>query len=233
LYERTTFYFPLPSAVPEFERRPGPVVHPLAGESPFRQGPPRIWAPVKEDFSGPGGADAWLSLLLDRARRVSERRQQAGGPYSVGRDGSSITQIPQNGIPYYEVNGIATPAAGAAETVVVSFAIPPGTRGVITGLLNLYTGPGFIDTSGNLIWRIRIGAANVNGAPARNFGQITWTNGNLTSGPVGIQGISDGVYSGAIVEFTITHVAGSPLPPGPGTRIVCGLKGYYWPVSSV
>jgi hypothetical protein len=226
VFEKVDFFIPFPGAVPELQRRPGPARDTLVGQTPFQQGP-RDWGRAPLDLQiGPGGADQYLAMLIDRARQAYDADQKRPG----GPDGRSLTDVPQNGIPYYEVAGIATPANNGVETLVLSFRVPFGMRGLITGVLNLYTGPGFADTSGDLTWRIRIGAAALAGAPARNFHNITYTNGSLVSGPVGIQGIQIG--SDQTVEMSVTHAVASILP-APNTRIICGLKGYYWPVSSV
>lgn len=133
-------------------------------------------------------------------------------------------EAPPNSQPFNKIGSIATPAAGAAETVVLSWTVPPGYDGAIFGVMNIYTNPSFIEGSGNLIWRIRLA-----GRPAFDYGNIITTLGSVQEMAVVYGGLL--VKSQQQVTYSIVHAAGSPLPPGPGTRIVCGTKGYFWPIT--
>lgn len=138
-------------------------------------------------------------------------------------------EMPPGGLPFDPFGSIDTPAANGVETLVLQFRIPYNYDGIITGICNLFTGPGFVETSGNLIWRIRVGQPNLQGRPVRNYSDIRQSMGDLgqprdVAG--GIQVISD-----QYVEYSVTHSLGSPIVPA-GTRIICNIQGYYWPRGS-
>lgn len=135
-------------------------------------------------------------------------------------------EMPPGGEPFDEFASIVTPNANGVEILVLSFDIPFAYDGIILGVFNGFTGPGFVEGSGNLIWRIRVGQANLQGKPVRNYNNIRNTLGSLAQARSVQGGIL--VQSGQIVQYTVTHAIGSPIVPA-GTRIICNIAGFYWP----
>lgn len=116
------------------------------------------------------------------------------------------------------VGVIATPAVGPVDTVVVSFAMPPGYTGVVRWLSNIFLGAGFTDGSGNLIWRVLR-----DGQAVEDYENITAQLGTLpiptdTFIPIG---------ENQTVSITITTI----VLPGGGTSIGGRLKGWRWPTT--
>lgn len=138
-------------------------------------------------------------------------------------------EMPPGGLPFDEFDSINTPAANGVENVVLSYQIPFGYDGVILAVANIFTGPGFVPGSGDLVWRIRVGGANLTGRPQLNYSNIQVGLGG-TATPRDVQG-GILVTSGQFVVYTVTHTVGSPIVPG-GTRIVCNIQGFYWPRGS-
>lgn len=54
--------------------------------------------------------------------------------------------------------------------------VPVGYAGVITGLVNMYTGTGFVEGSGDIVWRVR-----VNQRWVKDYGNLATTLGNLAA----------------------------------------------------
>lgn len=137
-------------------------------------------------------------------------------------------EMPEDGVPFDETRFIDTPAVAAPETVIFTTQVPDGYRGVIKLYHNHFEGGGFVEGSGNLIWRIRQGPPGVAGRAVRNLGDIRTTRGSIQWQRV--------LPGGVIVEprefmtYTITHSAGSPIVPG-GTRIFATLSGWFWPMT--
>ena len=148
-----------------------------------------------------------------------ETREQGYWPYPW-------VEMPPGGLPFDEFASIVTPAANSTETLVLSYPIPFGYDGIILAVTNLFTGPGFVEGSGNLIWRIRIGAAALQGTPVRNYSNIRNTLGSLQQPRTVFGGIL--VESDQTLQYTVTHAIGSPIVPA-GTRIICNVAGFYWP----
>lgn len=115
------------------------------------------------------------------------------------------------------VRSIATPAVGV-ETTVLGFSVPVGFDGVIRRISNNFTGGGFIQGSGDLIWRIR-----VNNRVVQNFGAILTEFGSISQ-PREIDGIV--VRAGQAVTYSVTC---SNAALSGGSYVVCCFSGYYWP----
>lgn len=138
-------------------------------------------------------------------------------------------EMPPGGLPFDPFGTIVTPAANSVETLVLQFRIPYQYDGIILGVTNLFTGPGFVEGSGDLVWRIRVGQPNLLGRPQRNYENILQTMGDLGD-PRTVQG-GIVVTSNQFVEYSVTHTIGSPIVPA-GTRIICNVQGFYWPRGS-
>lgn len=114
-------------------------------------------------------------------------------------------------------SSIVLPAAAAAETVVLTMDVPQGYDGVIKYISNNLTGGGFVQGSGDIVWRIR-----EDGRPIRNFGNITSEKGSIAR-PRQVEGIR--IYSAQRITYTVEHVANAALTG----RTVCSLNGYFYP----
>lgn len=125
--------------------------------------------------------------------------------------------MPDGGYPVMNPGTIPTPAISATVwTDVISIIVPNGYDGVFDGVLNKYNGLGFIDGSGDLIWRIL-----VNGQAVRNYDNILIQLGNDSiTGKTRIR-----VKSADVVQFQVTNAN----LIGAGTQIFCFLGGWYYP----
>ena len=130
-----------------------------------------------------------------------------------------LVQPPQ-GRQFSEVNTIALPAPDGLEYLVTQFKVPTGYDGVITSVVNLYTAAGFVEGSGDLTWRVRIGRRW-----ARNFGNVTTTMGSLTS-PCPLFRGGWRVSTNQTIQYFVNH---SPLSGLAGGRIVCAFFGWFYP----
>jgi hypothetical protein len=130
-------------------------------------------------------------------------------------------KMPPEGRQYQEINSIVTPAADSTDYTVTEFKVPTGYDGVITSIANFYTGVGFVEGSGDIVWRVQIG-----NAWCRNFGNIETTLGSLTSPcPLFRGGVR--VYSNQTIRYSTSIPIGSLIAGG---RIVCAVFGWYYPV---
>lgn len=81
--------------------------------------------------------------------------------------------MPAEGREWYERVSIITPAINPAPgQVVLDFQCPTGYRGLLYGITNLYLGAGFVQGSGDLIWRLQIGNAWI-----RDMGEMLYMLG--------------------------------------------------------
>lgn len=172
--------------------------------------------------SGPTDGLGAAAASVGRGCVVAQQWDRGYWPYPW-------SEMPPGGLPFDEFDSIATPAANSVETAVLQFQIPFGYDGIILAVTNFFTGPGFVEGSGDLTWRIRIGSPQLQGRPQLNYSNIQVTLGSLGQ-PRDVQGGIQ-VTSGQYAEYTVTHALGSPIVPG-GTRIVCNIQGFYWPRGS-
>jgi len=130
--------------------------------------------------------------------------------------------MPEDARQFQIIDSIALPAPGAAESTVTEFTVPTGYEGVITSVVNYWTGAGFTDGSGDLIWRIKIGPIY-----ARDFGEILTALGSLTSPCTLFRG-GLRLRTFQRVQYRFQHSALSGLAGG---RIVCGFLGWFYPMN--
>lgn len=105
------------------------------------------------------------------------------------------------------------------ETEVLVLLVPTGLDGVIKWYSNNFEGGGFVNGSGDIVWRIRI-----NGRAVRNFDNILFESGTVEKPRRLAAGIR--IYSGQRVTYTVQHVANPLLGVEP---IVCSFVGYFYP----
>ncbi len=136
-------------------------------------------------------------------------------------DVSGQIRAPKGAIPFRKVGTVPTPLAASGDVIVLDFEVPEGYDGLLSGLFNVYTGPGFAEGGGDIQWRIR-----VNKVYAVQLGQILVTLGSRQqSYPIegGIQ-----IQSGQHIQYIVNvpNLSGGILPLA--TQIVCGLEGLFY-----
>jgi hypothetical protein len=108
------------------------------------------------------------------------------------------------------------------DTTVLTFTASTGFDGILVEFVNFFTGTGFQEGSGGIVWRVKVGNSY-----ARNLGQILFTYGSLQDHFV-IPGIGIPVVSGQIVSYIVNVPVGSPVG-GASPQIVCGIFGWLFP----
>jgi hypothetical protein len=132
-----------------------------------------------------------------------------------------ITMPPQ-GRRFQEVNTINLPAINT-DTAVLDFRVPLGYDGVINGIVNRVIGPGFVEGSGDVEWRIRLNLHYL-----QDYGQIQTSLGDLTN-PCSMQGGGIRVKSGQLIRYMVMITANGAAHLDPNDRILASLSGWYFP----
>jgi hypothetical protein len=155
----------------------------------------------------------------DPASRLPRSSKCCIDPYV---DYENFVKVPEGAIPFRKAAGIATPAPIDGDVTVLDFFVPYGYDGYINGNSHSYTGPGFVEGSGDLIWRIRV--SNVY---ARHLGNVLVTLGSVLE----THPIQDGLQlrSRARVQYIVNvpNLSGGILVGA--SRIVCVLEGWFVP----
>lgn len=128
---------------------------------------------------------------------------------------------PSGSVSFDEQGGITLGVVGTGPQVVLTFIVPNGFDGVIKNLSNNVNFGGFVQFSGDLIWRLK-----QNGRPIKNYSNILAEKGT-TQAPRIVSPIR--IYSGDIITWEIEHVA-NPLLAG---QIICSLGGYTYPSKGI
>jgi hypothetical protein len=130
--------------------------------------------------------------------------------------------IPAWAIPFRAVAGITTPDTASGDNVVVSLHVPSGYDGFLTGLFWHYSGTGFSQGSGDIIWRLQINRRYV-----KDLGDVPFELGS----PVLPLPLTDGQL--LLSDWTVSAIVNVPnlssmIQVGAST-ITAGLLGFYWP----
>ena len=130
--------------------------------------------------------------------------------------------IPPQAVPFHVTGSIVTPATVAGDQVVCALRVLQGFDGILTGIFQMYTGSGFVQGDGDIVWRIQINQRFVKDLSNNPFSMGT---------PVLPLPMTEGqlLLSGQTVRYIVNvpNLSGN-IQVGAST-IVCGLIGFYWP----
>ena len=129
------------------------------------------------------------------------------------------SEPPENFQPFDFAGVIDTPAISGplTDSLVLSFQVPRGFDGVVKDLSHNVTGGGFVEGSGDLVWRLRVDNQYV-----KNYGRITVQFGTIAE-PRATYGIV--LRSGQTFRYLVANAA---YGVG-GTKIVCSARGWFYP----
>lgn len=112
---------------------------------------------------------------------------------------------------------IQLPNPGTGDTVVLQFHVPKGYDGVILRFSNNFTGPGFVNGSGTLVWKILRNMQAI-----KNYDHIINEMGTVNQ-PRVTSGIR--IYSGDLIQYVVNNVGTAAQT----AQIICFLGGYFYP----
>ncbi len=126
---------------------------------------------------------------------------------------------PDGAVPFDEANAAALGVVGVT-TVVVSHTFPDGYDGVINAFSANFTGGGFVQGSGDLIFQLQR-----DGVPIRNYNNIL-----VEKGTIGIPRVIAPLrgYSKQTISLVVIHAANGLL----AGNVVGSLVGYDYPSES-
>jgi len=113
------------------------------------------------------------------------------------------------------------PGVGAAAVTVLSMTIEQGLAAVVNFLAIQHFGGGFVDGSGNVIWRVLINGGAMKGLHALTSQIGTFAQPN----PIYIPLIENDV-----LQVTAEVPAGAANPPPPGTTTAARFHGWTYPI---
>lgn len=137
-------------------------------------------------------------------------------------DDFGVDAVPPEAAPFRNAGGIVTPTTLAGDTVVISERVPQGYDGILLGAYWFYTGSGFVEGDGDIVWRVQLNLRFL-----ENLGNVLFQMGTpqspmpMTEGQILLSGQT------ARVLVNVPNLSGA-IQIG-ASRIVAGLIGFYWP----
>jgi hypothetical protein len=170
----------------------------------------------------PNGYNGCLIHELMLMRAINRK----GGLYSIcpGHRWADPpwVKMPPQGKRYFKINSIPLPGVEQTDFLVTSRRVPEGYDSCIVSTVNIYTGIGFLEGSGDIRWRIKR-----NEVYLKNMGNLTTSIGSLTT-PYNINSGQYIAQTGNIVQYFVSLGPGA-LGNLNGGRIICALFGWDWP----
>lgn len=108
------------------------------------------------------------------------------------------------------------PAPGAAAVEIIRYQVPRGMRAVLNKLAIVHVGGGFVDGSGNVIWRVLVNGAGVKGMEALTSQVGSYSQPNDTWLVL---------EENDLVQVTVEVPAAQPAMP-PGTTTAARVHGF-------
>lgn len=131
--------------------------------------------------------------------------------------------MPSEGRRFQQIGSIILPVVANTDTLVTTLAVPTGYDGVIVSVVNMFTGTGFVEGSGDLHYRIQI-----NRRWLKDYGDIQTTMGTVAS-PCMIYRGGVKLRTQEVVRYWVSVTAAGLGNLLPGGRIVCAFFGWFYP----
>lgn len=193
----------------------------------YRRGKPQIKCANVWDWCLGNDENLWRAVDW-RKKGVLNQCRSAG---LVSPDGLPLSldnplhALPEQGREFHKFGAISLPAP-STDTRILQFTVPTGYDGIVYAVLFKFTGLGFVNGSGDLMWRVRMNRHWIKSLQAvpTEMGDYTayaqieeyiWIHGGQTIGVYGW------VSPAAM------------LVPGPDTRMIAALQGWYFPAGLV
>ena len=130
--------------------------------------------------------------------------------------------LPKECVPFNRTGGVLTPTTAAGDTTILSFRVPEGYDGLLSGLFWGYSGTGFAQGSGDLLFRIKRNLVYL-----KDLSNVPFLLGSSKLPVAMTQGAF--LLSGQLVSLIVNvpNLSGS-IQIGSST-IFGGLLGFWWP----
>jgi len=124
---------------------------------------------------------------------------------------------------FQQVGVLPLPALEGVDFLVLSWQMPTAYDGVITTMSNLFTGAGFVNGSGDLIWRVMLDNQWVTDLQA-----IDITVGR-PSMPLQLKGAGYRTQTHQTFRYFVRLGAGALGRLDPAGNVICGMFGWLYP----
>ncbi len=160
-----------------------------------------------------------MNALSEERRYLNSAGQ---GQYAEESYAYPWVHMPALGEQFNIVASIECPAADGVDNTIQSFTCPVGYEGALWAVAHGYVGTGYIEASGDVLWRI-----SINGRYPRGFDSIPLQLGSH----FGPWSLPAPIRFGAseTITYTVAVPNGSAVATGAGNYVFGVLAGYIWP----
>ena len=177
-----------------------------------------VWPPI---WRAENEYDKCLNRFHLRARNVC---LQAESRCIVWHDMDELGRMPDGGVKFYERGSIITPIALPVPTTIMQFVAPTGYLGIVYGITLHYTGTGFVEGSGDIVWRVMIG----NAWAAPGLGNCLFQLGTVGQCLSLTDYLPANSNQRISVSVQVPNTSGN-IQVG-ASRILATLQGWYYPI---
>jgi Putative Ig domain len=142
-------------------------------------------------------------------------------PYPWDEDTQNPHPIPKDAVPVRQAKGITTPAAAAGDQTILSYVVPQGYDALITSFWFGYSGTGFVQGSGDILFRIQQNQRYLKGLSNVPF---------LIGAPKFPCPMTEGqiVMSGSLLRLVVNVPNLSGLILVGSSTVSAGFQGFLW-----
>lgn len=159
------------------------------------------------------------SRVLGQVDAAKRRQWRFGAPPWVS--------MPRTGQRYQKVEASVLPAVEGVDNLLLTYRVPYGYSGVLLTVTCLFSGTGFVEGSGDIVWRVRN-----NFRYFRDLGAVSISLGDLDT-PYALEGGGYRIKSNDIIRLYAQLGAGALGVLDPAGRIIVGITGWIYPHSEV
>jgi hypothetical protein len=175
-----------------------------------------------------GAPNVWSACLYGETELWREIMKLGGPsvfccPAAKSDDLPPWVSMPPEGRRYQQIYAQVLPAVEQVDFLLGQFRVPDGYDAVIVSVVNLFTGGGFAEASGDIRWRIRI-----NQRYLKDYGDIRTTIGSLTS-PFALYRGGVRLKTQDLVQYWAQIGVGGLNNLAPAGRVVGAFFGWYYP----
>ena len=131
--------------------------------------------------------------------------------------------MPASGQRFQRVVSSVLPAVESVTNLLLAYRVPQGYAGVLLTITTLFTSSGFIEGSGDIVWRVQD-----NFRYLKDLGTIQVSMGDLEY-PYSLEGGGYRLSENEYIKMYVMLGAGSLGRLDPDGRIVAGITGWIYP----
>lgn len=174
----------------------------------------------------PTAANLCLRRVVDKWAEV----YRAGGlaaycktndPMTCGRE--PWKEMPAAAKRFQKTGSIANPGVEGVDFQVLSFQVPNAWDGVLITITNQWDGAGFVDGSGDLVWRVQF-----DNQWFKDLENILITLGRLEN-PYELEGAGYRLLTNQTIRYFVRLGAGALARLDPNGRVTCACSGWFYP----